>query len=811
MDNTAPAPERAALQAPSAELPARWVEVLEELAASTGLSLLLVEGRQPPSLAIANNNSICHAFQSSPTHAHLCQPDCGEAYFRAQSAGASVEYRCHVGLHCVAVPVRLTTEKPLAIIGGRCFLRVADYRVLAERIRAGDLTDLLSADLFSNVVFGARQDLDDLAERVAESAREFSESRQKPAQAGRTAPTSDERPTTEDSKSADEQPRVKTSAAPSHAAENGRGEFDTAESEETNGAAEPAELTAEPEELTEAKTRREAKADKTKADVEESVAVEAATTAESTVEHAQPTRSRKLQTGGSLEEACRRAVRTLVEDYGVKSLALLLRADESFYATCVTGVFEKTPPRVALKPKEIRLLLAATGEDSIAVPAGGRTSSKHEDAVELFPLVVGEEIKGALLVGDAGLGDEQRQALASFCRDISMPLELIRLREELERRVRAATHQRAFTEVVNSALPEDAYTTILRHSAELLRAERGSLLLFDERAGELSGKAAVGPRADVARGARMRLGEGVAGQALREGRPVVVRDVSHTPGHHPAPAERSYKTNSFISYPIVVGGRKVGVLNVTDKAGGGAYDEFDLGLLDMIAPQMALALDRVEWHSKATQFQLLSVTDPLTGLLNRRYLEERLQEELERSKRHRFAMSFMMVDIDDFKAYNDKHGHQAGDLALEMTAQCLKTALRSADVAARYGGEEFSILLPQTSTSEARVIAERIRRRIERTHFPHDTSQPLGSVTVSIGISSFGPELDSPVEIVYAADQALYVAKSHGKNCVEAFEPKRPKGDEATGEGPSREEPKGESKGDEQKGDGPEAKRKGRS
>src|SRR5256714_4528750 len=175
-------------------------------------------------------------------------------------------------------------------------------------------------------------------------------------------------------------------------------------------------------------------------------------------------------------------------------------------------------------------------------------------------------------------------------------------------------------------------------------------------------------------------------------------------------------------------------------------------------------------------------------------------------------MSFLMVDIDDFKNYNDKHGHQAGDLALEMTAQCLKTALRSADVAARYGGEEFSILLPQTSTSEARVIAERIRRRIERTHFPHDQSQPLGAVTVSIGISSFGPELDSPVEIVYAADQALYVAKSRGKNCVEAFEPKRPKGEEAVaGGGAHREGAEGGTKGDGREGGGAEGRKGGRS
>src|ERR1044072_8641096 len=100
---------------------------------------------------------------------------------------------------------------------------------------------------------------------------------------------------------------------------------------------------------------------------------------------------RGTQSGGSLEEACRKAVKTLSDEYGVESLALLLRTDDSFYATCVTGLFEKKPPRVALKPKEIKLLLAATKADSIAVPARGRTAPMHEEAVEVFPLVVNAE------------------------------------------------------------------------------------------------------------------------------------------------------------------------------------------------------------------------------------------------------------------------------------------------------------------------------------------------------------------------------------------------------------------------------------
>jgi diguanylate cyclase (GGDEF)-like protein len=234
--------------------------------------------------------------------------------------------------------------------------------------------------------------------------------------------------------------------------------------------------------------------------------------------------------------------------------------------------------------------------------------------------------------------------------------------------------------------------------------------------------------------------------------------------------ERKYKTNSFISYPLTIGSRRFGVLNLADKIGGGAYDIRDLSIIDLVAPQIALALERAEWQQRANQFQLMSITDPLTGLHNRRYLEARLAEELSRSKRYNYPLSFMMIDIDDFKLYNDLNGHQAGDRALEITAQCLHAALRKVDVASRYGGEEFSILLPQTSLEEAGVIADRIRRKIMTTKFQYGHSQPGGMVTASIGLSSFSPALNSAEAIVRAADRALYHAKRHGKNRAYAYQ-----------------------------------------
>ena len=125
----------------------------------------------------------------------------------------------------------------------------------------------------------------------------------------------------------------------------------------------------------------------------------------------------------------------------------------------------------------------------------------------------------------------------------------------------------------------------------------------------------------------------------------------------------------------------------------------------------------------------------------------------------------MMLDVDDFKSYNDTFGHPAGDKALKIVAGVLKDILRGADVAARYGGEEFAILLPQTTSDEAAAIAERLRQRIEHTEFPKR------KITISIGIAACSKDIETPGDIVGAADHALYEAKNHGRNNVQIYDP----------------------------------------
>ncbi|HJP93689.1 MAG TPA: diguanylate cyclase [Pyrinomonadaceae bacterium] len=347
--------------------------------------------------------------------------------------------------------------------------------------------------------------------------------------------------------------------------------------------------------------------------------------------------------------------------------------------------------------------------------------------------------------------------------------EVQRLQNELEYRTRFADSLQHFLERISCADPVKTYNSIISHLKEMLRSERASIMVLDEAANQLILKAASGLATDPSAVGPIPVGEGVSGEVIDTGKPMLVTNL-RSAGRKPAPAERHYKTDSFISYPIAIGGRKVGVLNITDKSSGDAYDEVDLSLLEIIGPQVALALERAEWQERASEFELRSITDQLTGLPNLRYLEKRMPEELNRSTRYNYPMSFLMIDIDDFKIYNDRNGHQAGNDALQLTANCLKEALRAADVALRYGGEEFCILLPQTGHDEARVIAERIRQRVRTEEFPHGKSQPLGRVTVSIGVSTFSNELDTAEKIIGGADRALYQAKHHGKDRVESYE-----------------------------------------
>jgi len=185
-----------------------------------------------------------------------------------------------------------------------------------------------------------------------------------------------------------------------------------------------------------------------------------------------------------------------------------------------------------------------------------------------------------------------------------------------------------------------------------------------------------------------------------------------------------------------------------------------------------LEIDRAEEALTESNRALerLAVLDPLTGVANRRALEQQLEQEWERARRHGTEVALLVCDVDHFKAYNDRYGHVAGDACLQQVASTLEGVIRRAtDLVARYGGEEFVVVLPETPLAGALRIAEDARRSVAELAIPHDAAGDAGVVTLSIGVACGGPgSAASPDELLKRADVALYEAKRQGRNTVQA-------------------------------------------
>ena len=211
--------------------------------------------------------------------------------------------------------------------------------------------------------------------------------------------------------------------------------------------------------------------------------------------------------------------------------------------------------------------------------------------------------------------------------------------------------------------------------------------------------------------------------------------------------------------PLVYEGRVQGVITLS-KLGIDQFDENALRLLEIITAQAAIVFDRARLYD---ELRVEAITDPLTGLYNRRYLVERLKEEEHRAGRNQAGLAAIMVDIDRFKGVNDRWGHDAGDVVLRRMAEVIRGVVRGEDIVARYGGEEFCVLVPAIAEGEAEQVAERLREMIERAVLPSEAG--VEQVTVSVGVAH-RQETDTGTALFHRADQAMYQAKRQGGNQV---------------------------------------------
>ncbi len=360
--------------------------------------------------------------------------------------------------------------------------------------------------------------------------------------------------------------------------------------------------------------------------------------------------------------------------------------------------------------------------------------------------------------------------------ELALTRERLRLEEELAARHEELRRRMEERELIFEVLRESAHQSRLAplldalasRLHEALRLREVALLLQETAEGEerFVVRAVAGSFAhpSLLLGRSIRAGEGVAGEAAVRREPIVVQDVRQAP-HYLAFWGEVAREGAFVAVPVRRAERLVGLLAAT-RPPDAPFTEGELRLLGALADQIAVVVHRAQLFE---ELRRLSEHDPLTGLANRRRLQKQLEMEVARARRFAQPLTLALFDIDHFKLLNDRCGHAVGDEALRAVAHTLREHVRKVDMVARIGGEEFVVLLPRTTLSEGRLVAEKLRAAIARSRIPGGDGQPGGRLTVSAGIAEWRPA-DEPRHLLEAADRALYEAKRKGRNRVEACE-----------------------------------------
>ncbi len=223
------------------------------------------------------------------------------------------------------------------------------------------------------------------------------------------------------------------------------------------------------------------------------------------------------------------------------------------------------------------------------------------------------------------------------------------------------------------------------------------------------------------------------------------------------------KLEEFVIVPLKAHDKVIGLILADNVYNKKPITNDDLRILSMFANQAGLAIENSRLYEKTL---IQSHKDSLTNLWNHAYFQFLLKNELKNAQVDKNNLSIIMLDIDNFKEHNDKHGHQSGDQILYNVAKIIKDSARRKDHACRYGGEEFAVILPNTKLNEANNIAERIRKNIASNLFDNQITGEIDKITVSLGVATYPEDADSPSKLISICDKKMYKAKTAGKNKV---------------------------------------------
>lgn len=308
-----------------------------------------------------------------------------------------------------------------------------------------------------------------------------------------------------------------------------------------------------------------------------------------------------------------------------------------------------------------------------------------------------------------------------------------------------------------------ALAAIVKYMMEITGMKAGSIALYNEQDSELEIKASVGFKEEgMPIGYKWPLRKGgVTNMILSHKGPLFIEDIAQY-GQFDKSQLLKMGVVSLLAIPLVSEGRTMGILYIDDFKPR-QLNRRELRLAGLLGMQAAIALDKLNIMEQ-TKHEALS--DELTKLYNHRFYVGKLSEEFNRAKRYHNDLSLCIIDVDDFKRYNDTNGHPKGNKVLADIAAILTRQARNFDIVCRYGGEEFAIILPGTSREAACRFAKRVCKNVAKHNFEHGNTQPLGRVTISVGVASFPDDGTWAEKLEEMADKALYNAKEAGKNRV---------------------------------------------
>jgi len=380
---------------------------------------------------------------------------------------------------------------------------------------------------------------------------------------------------------------------------------------------------------------------------------------------------------------------------------------------------------------------------------------KGRMAVAAMPLIARENLIGILYVDSKKPRDfslSEIEYLQLLCSQAAIALDNTRLYKKITREAQETAILYEVSRTFISTLDFNALlANILKRLTETFGYLNLAIFLVDEERKELKLCSYINYPESV-KDIQIKIGStGITGHVAATREMYYSPDVSKDPYYIPGVKE----AKSEVCFPLMIGERLIGVLDVESPEIDG-FTPDDIRILSTLSAQIAIALENARLYEEAKR---LSLTDPLTGLPNRRSFEIMIENELRRAERYRRPFALLMMDFDNFKSYNDKFGHSAGDDILKKFSNLMKETIRDVDFLGRYGGDEFIAVLPETDANFALVVAERIRKKIESENLDPP-------VTLSIGISVFPKDAREKQKLIDLADHACYEAKEMGGNRV---------------------------------------------